>query len=128
MDFTWFKSIWYLFCVWYLFCGYGDSLLDMAQERESPYPQNKYHTQLQQLQPHYSLKLAPYLARISPRISLRERPRPRDDHTPLFLLAAVVAVATAVFHKTCVLTGCTNELKCHLFILICPMTFLVGLT
>jgi hypothetical protein len=41
------------------------------------------------------------LLRESPRISLdsaRERPRPRDDHTPVFLLA--VATTTATLHKT----------------------------
>jgi len=80
---------------------------------------------------HYSLKLAPYLEIISRRESLdsaRERSRPRDDHTPLFLLAYAIAAATATLHKTCALTGYPNEINDTLFILIYPMTFLAGLT
>jgi hypothetical protein len=37
--------------------------------------------------------------------SARERPRPRDDHTPLFLLAT----ATMDIHKNCALTGYPND-------------------
>jgi len=73
----------------------------------------------------------PYLARISPRESpresldsARERPKPRDDRTPVFLLVAV----TVFLHKVCALTAYPNELKCPLFILIFQVTFLTGLT
>ena len=80
--------------------------------------------------PRISPRVSP---RESPRISLdsaRKRARPRDYHMPLFLLtiAVALAAATADLHKNCTLTGCKNELKHPLFILICLVTFLVGPT
>jgi hypothetical protein len=66
---------------------------------------------------------------MSPRESLdsaRERPIPRDDYMPLFLLVAAIAFATAGLHKTCALTGYPNELKRPLFKLIYPVTFMAG--
>jgi len=70
----------------------------------------------------------PYLARISLRISPRESPKPRDDYIPLFLLVVTVVAANADLNSSCALTRCPNELKSHLFILNCPMTFLAGPT
>jgi hypothetical protein len=47
---------------------------------------------------------------------------------PLFLFATAVVAAIAVLRKTCALTGCDNDLKCPLFILLCLVTFMAGST